>query len=111
MCSLSCALSGCGAPLIAGLSLSEWATAGSIISTAATGKGFSEYAMDAATGQDCRIVEGIVRADRHVCERWGSPASRKDWKGLAHMPGVPGTTVEVGVTEDPGSERRDSRGG
>lgn len=108
---LSCALSGCGAPLLAGLSLTELATTGSLISTAATGKGFSEYAMDAATGRDCRIVEGIVRQDRHVCERWGSPASKKDWKGLTHMQPVPGETVEIGVTEDPGSERRDSRGG
>jgi hypothetical protein len=108
---LGCALSGCGAPLIAGLSVTEWATAGSLISTATTGKGFSEYAMDAATGQDCRIVEGIVRQDRHICERRGSSASQKDWKGLTQMQPVPGETVEVGVTEDPGSERRDSRGG
>jgi hypothetical protein len=99
-------MSGCGLPVVAGLTVTELATAGSLASTAATGKGFGEYAMDAATGRDCRIFEGIFRKDRHVCERKSSPALEDDWKGFFGSPVDP---VVAGPTEDPGSEGRSRR--
>lgn len=102
------ALSGCGAPIFAGLTFAELSTAGSLISTAATGKGLSEHAMDAATGRDCRILDAMVRDDRRLCERRNSPALEKDWKGLASMDGEP---YSAGSDLDPGSERRDAKGG
>lgn len=102
------ALSGCGAPIFAGLTFAELSTAGSLISTATTGKGLSEYAMDAATGRDCRIIDSIIRENRKLCERKNSPALEKDWKGLASMDGEP---YSAGPNLDPGSEPRDARGG
>lgn len=96
------ALSGCGAPLFAGMTFAELTTAGSLISTAATGKGLGEHAMDAATGRDCRIIDAMVRDDRRLCERKNSPALEKDWKGLASLDGKPDVAAET----DPGSEPR-----
>lgn len=94
--------------MVAGLTVTELATAGSLATTAATGKGLSEYAMDAATGRDCRIVEGMFRADRHICERKSSPALEDDWRGFLDARAEP---VVTGPVADPGSEPRDSRGG
>ena len=89
------ALSGCGIPLIAGMTFAELSTAGSVISMA-------------ATGRDCRIFESIVRDDRKVCEPNDSLALEKDWKGLASIDGEPYT---ASPNLDPGSEPRDARGG
>jgi hypothetical protein len=102
------ALSGCGMPLIAGMTIAELSTAGSLISTAATGKGLSEHALDVVSGRDCRIIDSMVRNDRKFCERKNSPKLEKDWKGLASIDGEP-YTVTPGL--DPGSESRGARGG
>lgn len=96
------ALSGCGVPIFAGMTFAELTTAGSLISTAATGKGLSEHAMDAATGRDCRILDAMARDDRRLCERKNSPALENDWKGLASLEGEPYEAPET----DPGSEPR-----
>ena len=108
--SLFCALalSGCGAPIFAGLTFAELGTAGSLISTAATGKGLGEHAMDAATGRDCRIIESMVRNDRKLCERNGSPAVKKDWKGLASAKDAP---LTVSTVQGSGPEPHDAPGG
>ena len=102
------ALSGCGVPLFAGLTIVELSTAGSLVSTAATGKGLGEHAADAATGRDCRIFEYMIRNDRKVCEPSNSPATEKDWKGLASTDAEP---YKATSDLDPGSEPRDARGG
>ncbi len=102
------ALSGCAIPLVAGFTVVELGTAGSLVSTAATGKGLGEHAMDAATGRDCRVVEAMVRDDREVCELENSPATEKDWKGLARLEDEPSTTSP---DLDPGSEPRNAEGG
>lgn len=82
---LSGALAGCATPIFAGMTVSEFGFFGSLFSTAATGKGLGEYAMDAATGRDCRIIEGLAREDRKVCEQKNSPALENDWRGLASV--------------------------
>ena len=102
------ALSGCGAPLFAGLTLAELSTAGSLISTAVTGKGLGEHAMDAATGRDCRIIDAMVRSDRRLCEHKNSPTLENDWKGLANIDGEAYTALP---NLDPGSEPRVAKGG
>jgi hypothetical protein len=102
------ALSGCGIPLFAGLTIVELSTAGSLITTAATGKGLSEYAMDAVSGRDCRIFESLIRDDRKVCEPKGSLALDRDWKGLASIEGEPYTALPA---LNPGSESRTAKGG
>lgn len=73
---LAVSLSGCAGTIVAGLTLSELLTAGSIGSTLITGKGLGEHAMDMATGKDCRIIEGVFRADRDICEEEGSGATK-----------------------------------
>ena len=102
------ALSGRAVPLVAGFTVVELGTAGSLVSTAATGKGLGEHAMDAATGQDCRIVEAMVRDDREICEPENSPATEKDWKGFASLEDEPST---ASPDLDPGSEPRGAEGG
>jgi hypothetical protein len=51
-------------------------------STAATGKGVTDHALSAATGEDCNLVEGATRKDRDICEPEGSAPTKKDFKGL-----------------------------
>lgn len=82
---LAVSLSGCAGTIVAGLTLSELLTAGSIGSTLITGKGLGEHAMDMATGKDCRIIEGVFRADRDICEEEGSGATKDDFKGLVAL--------------------------
>jgi len=77
-------LSGCATP-IAGLALTDILTGASIITTATTGKGTTEIALDLVTGQDCRFLEGAFREDRDFCEEEGSPATEEDFKGLAGL--------------------------
>ncbi len=57
-------------------------TGAGIISLASTGKGLSDHALDMITQQDCRILDGIMREERGVCEKPGSLATRNDFKGL-----------------------------
>lgn len=82
---LAAGLSGCAGTIVAGLTLSELLTAGSIGSTLITGKGLGEHAMDMATGKDCRIIEGAFRADRDICEEKNSVATEDDFKGLVAL--------------------------
>jgi hypothetical protein len=53
-----------------------------VASGAATGKTMDEHALSAATHKDCRVLEGIARTDRRVCEEHGAPATEHDFKGL-----------------------------
>jgi len=79
---LMVALTGCTAPLVAGipnLVLTE------VAPRAVNGKGLAEDGVDVATGKDCRVIEGVTRKDRKLCETPGSPATEKDFKGLSGM--------------------------
>ncbi len=75
-------LGGCAAPVIGAVTVGELATGASVVTMAVDGKGLTEVAMDAATGRDCRILEGVVRANRTVCEEPGSPPTHDDFRGL-----------------------------
>jgi hypothetical protein len=81
----ACALSGCAAPLIAGLTLNEMSTAASVVSTVATGKGTGDHALSFITGDDCRVLEGLMSADRKICEKPGSPRTAGDFQGIAGL--------------------------
>ena len=105
---LSAMLTGCSMPIFAGMTVGEFGFVGSFFSTAATGKGLGEHAMDAATGQDCNILEGLSREDRKICENKGSPALKKDWRGLASLDDVTGTVPEM---KRPDTPPRDGNGG
>lgn len=90
ICGVLCfSLSGCAGIVIAGLTISELLTAGSIGSALITGKGLGELALDAITGQDCRILEAVFRKDRAICEPEGSIATQDDFKGLIALLDTP----------------------
>ena len=73
-------LGGCAAPLVAGVPTIVFTE---VVPRAVNGKGLVEDGVDLVTGEDCRVIEGAVRDDRHVCEPRNSPATKKDFKGLA----------------------------
>ena len=75
-------LSGCALPFAGSLAFTDILTGASILSTAATGKGATEIALDALTGEDCRLLEGALREDRDFCEQPGSAATEEDFKGV-----------------------------
>jgi len=70
-------------PFLGPVVLTDMVTGVSVVTTAATGKGATEIALDMITGQDCRFLEGVFRDDRDLCEEPGSPATEEDFKGLA----------------------------
>lgn len=73
---------GCALPFAAGVGIGELVSLASLTGTVAYNKGASDLALDIVTGGNCRIVEGLVRDDRDVCEDEGSDASEKDFKGV-----------------------------
>lgn len=75
-------LSGCAAPIIAGITLSQISTVAGIFSTAITGKGLSDHLLSFLTGRDCNLTESILRKDRKLCETRGSFATTEDFKGV-----------------------------
>jgi len=80
---LALALSGCAAVVIAGIPFGFLAT--EVAPRAVNGKGLAEDGVDLVTGKDCRLIDGVVRDDRHICETRGSPATKKDFKGLSGL--------------------------
>lgn len=54
----------------------------SLISLAVTGKGLADHALDMVTRRDCRILEGLVKEERHLCEQPGSLATLDDFHGV-----------------------------
>ena len=56
-----------------------------LVSLAVTGKGLADHALDMVTRRDCRILEGLVKTERAVCERPGSLATADDFRGLLSL--------------------------
>ncbi len=76
------ALGGCATAVIGPLTLSHISTIATVTTMTVKGKGVGEVAMDVATGKDCRVMEGIVRQSRAICEVPGSSATDGDFKGV-----------------------------
>jgi hypothetical protein len=74
-------LCGC-AGTVAGISLSSISSFAGFASTLFTGADLGEHAVSLVTGKDCRFSEGLVRADRDICEERGSAATRDDFHGI-----------------------------
>lgn len=85
LCLASFALSGCATAVIGGITIGEISAAAGIASVGTTGKGLQDHALSAVTGQDCRLLEGIIRRNRHVCEEPGSSATENDFRGIVVM--------------------------
>ena len=75
-------VSGCALPVIGALTINELSSTTSFMSTGLTGKGLGEHALDLVTGGDCRLLEGVVRSERDICAKRGSPETADDFKGL-----------------------------
>lgn len=75
-------LSGCASPIIGALTISEISTIAGLVSTFMSGRDLTEHALSAATGQDCRILESILNAERDFCEDPGSDATAGDFQGV-----------------------------
>jgi hypothetical protein len=82
-CVLATPLVGCAAAIIAAVPINIVTT--EVIPRAVNGKGLVEDGVDLATGKDCRVLEGAVRDDRKICEPRGSPATKKDFKGISGL--------------------------
>ena len=65
-------LSGCAVGVVA-----------DIVSVGTSGKSVMDHVLDAATGKDCNLFQGVSRSDRDVCEPRESDATKHDFKGLA----------------------------
>ena len=75
-------LSGCAAPIVAGMTLGTLSTIASVVSTAVTGKDWSDHALSWVTGKNCNVTEGILRKNRKICEERGSLAAAEDFQGI-----------------------------
>jgi len=75
-------LSGCTTAVVGSITLGQISTAAGVASVGTTGKGLQDHALSAVTGQDCRLLEGIVRTSRRICEEPGSAATENDFRGF-----------------------------
>ncbi len=53
-----------------------------VASYVATGKGLADHAIGTLMNEDCNILEGLLRADRRICEPLGSAATASEFKGI-----------------------------
>src|ERR1051326_6532794 len=75
-------LSGCAAPIIGSLTLSQLSMIAGLVSTASTRKGLSDHALSLITGKDCNLTEAILHKARKLCEEKDSVATKDDFKGV-----------------------------
>jgi len=94
--------SGCVA--VATVLTHEAVTGIGLVSMVTTGKGLADHALDAITHKDCRIVSGLVREERQICEPRGSWATQGDFKGLIGY--EPGQEEEVYISRGTASGYR-----
>jgi len=94
-------LSGCASPIIGALTIGEIASIAGIVSTFMSGQDLTEHALSAATGQDCRILEAMLRSERDFCVDHDDTATEDDFEGVAALFGTDtGTAVAKVDTRD-----------
>lgn len=85
VCLLTLLISAGGCTTLGGIAASKLVTAAGLVSLATTGKGLADHALDLITQKDCRILDGLLREERSICEPHGSLATLKDFRGLIHL--------------------------
>ena len=68
-----------------------------LASYAATGKGLADHAIGTLTSLDCNILDGLLSAERKICEPHGSLAAQTGFKGL--FAGRPETSPRLRLSE------------
>lgn len=76
------ALSGCSGPVVGALSIGEVASIANLVSTFMSGKDLSENALAAASDEDCRALEGVLRPERGFCEDGSAGAKAGEFRGI-----------------------------
>ncbi|SDH29392.1 hypothetical protein [Roseospirillum parvum] len=77
--------SGCAAPIVGALTVADLMTGASVTSTVLTGRSTNEHVASLALDQDCRLLEGMLSADRDVCEQPGAYVTDDDFRGLVGL--------------------------
>lgn len=90
--------------MIGSITVGHLLGAASAVVMATDGKGLSEVALDAATGHDCRLLEGALREDREICEIPGSSATRNDFKGMSTIMEMEGMSTIMEMLEAAAAE-------
>ncbi len=75
-------LSGCASPIIGALTIGEVASIAGLVSTFMSGQDLTEHALSAATGQDCRILEAMLRPERDFCVDHSDSSTQNDFEGV-----------------------------
>lgn len=73
-------LTGCSS--LVAIAANKIITGAGIMSLMTTGKGLADHALDMVTQQDCRILDGLLREERDVCEDRGSLRTAGDFRGI-----------------------------
>jgi hypothetical protein len=98
-------VSGCASPIIGALTIGEVATIAGIVSTFMSGQDLTEHALSAATGQDCRILESMLRSERDFCVDHNDATTGDDFEGVMAM--FDDSTSNTAIAE---ADIRDNRG-
>jgi hypothetical protein len=71
----------------------------SMASLAISGKGLGDQAVSVATGKDCRLLEGMVRSDRGICENYPAVATAEERPAAAEAQADATTAPQPVATE------------
>ena len=82
---LAGALSSSGCATVVAVVSHPAVTGAGVVSLLASGKGLADHAMDMVTRRDCRLLDGLLREERRVCEERGSLATLADFRGYAPL--------------------------
>ena len=75
-------LSGCAAPVVAGITLGTLSTIVSVVSVGISGKDLGDHALSEVSEKNCNLTEGLMRSDRDICEPRNSLATVDDFQGV-----------------------------
>lgn len=93
-------LSGCASPIIGALTIGEVASIAGLVSTFMSGQDLTEHALSVATGQDCRILEAMLRPERDFCVDHTDSATDGDFEGVVALFDNSGTsTTQIASAE------------
>jgi hypothetical protein len=97
-------VSGCASPIIGALTIGEVASIAGIVSTFMSGQDLTEHALSAATGQDCRILESMLRSERDFCVDHNDATTDDDFEGVMALFDDGASNTAIAEADIQGSE-------